>query len=105
MAQPRRRGDQGIGTTPGLMGPEEKLFLGWLDYADVGLGQSSTVLLDPAQDANTANAQAIKVNLTPTTTSKTYTTPTSGQYAWWTGSADDLNESLSRPVPPRPGSP
>jgi immune inhibitor A len=91
--------NEGIGTTPGLMGPEEKLFLGWLDYADVGLGQNGTVLLDPAQDANAANAQAIKVNLSPTTVSKTYTTPTSGQYAWWTGSADDLNESLSRTVP------
>ena len=91
--------NEGIGTTPGLMGPEEKLFLGWLDYREISLGQSGTVLLDPAQDANTANAQAIKVNLSPTTTSKTYTTPTSGQYAWWTGSADNLNESLSRAVP------
>lgn len=89
----------GIGTSAGLMGPEEKLFLGWLDYRDVNLGQSSTVSLDPAQDANAANAQAIKVNLPNKTTTTTYTTPTSGQYAWWTGSADDLNESLSRSVP------
>ncbi|GAA1877901.1 immune inhibitor A domain-containing protein [Asanoa iriomotensis] len=91
--------NEGIGTTPGLMGPEEKLFLGWLDYRDVALGQSGTFLLDPAQDANAANAQAIKVNLPSATTSKTYTTPASGQYAWWTGSADHLNESLSRAVP------
>ncbi|WP_346121931.1 immune inhibitor A domain-containing protein [Micromonospora coerulea] len=91
--------NEGIGTTPGLMGPEEKLFLGWLDYRDVNLGQSGTVQLDPAQDANAANAQAIKVNLPSATTSKTYTTPASGQYAWWTGSADHLNESLSRAVP------
>jgi immune inhibitor A len=91
--------NEGIGTTPGLMGPEEKLFLGWLDYREVNLGQSGTVLLDPAQDANTANSQAIKVNLSSTTTSKTYTAPTSGQYAWWTGSADHLSESLSRAVP------
>ena len=91
--------NEGIGTTPGLMGPEEKLFLGWLDYRDVNLGESGTVLLDPAQDANAANAQAIKVNLPPTTTSKTYATPPSGQHAWWTGSADHLNESLSHAVP------
>jgi immune inhibitor A len=90
----------GIGTTPGLMGPEEKLFLGWLDYRDVALGQApTTILLDPAQDANGANAQAIKVNLPSKTTTTPYTTPTSGQYAWWTGSADDLNETLSRAVP------
>jgi immune inhibitor A len=91
--------NEGIGTTPGLMGPEEKMFLGWLDYRDVNLGQSGTFALDPAQDANAANAQAIKVNLPDKTTSKAYTTPASGQYAWWTGSADDLNESITRAVP------
>ncbi|MBV1850038.1 immune inhibitor A domain-containing protein [Catellatospora tritici] len=91
--------NEGIGTTPGLMGPEEKLFLGWLDYRTVATGQSGSILLDPAQDANTANAQAIKVNLPPATTSTTYTTPASGQYAWWTGSADQLNESLSHAAP------
>ncbi|WP_040390321.1 immune inhibitor A domain-containing protein [Catelliglobosispora koreensis] len=91
--------NEGIGTVGGLMGPEEKLFLGWLDYTDVNLGQNSTVLLDPAQDANAANAQAIKVNLPNKTTTKAYTTPVSGQYAWWTGSADELNESLTRSIP------
>ncbi|MDI1462896.1 immune inhibitor A [Catellatospora sp. KI3] len=91
--------DEGIGNTPGLMGPEEKLFLGWLDYREVAPGQSGTIQLDPAQDANAANAQAIKVNLPPATTSTTYTTPASGQYAWWTGSADQLNEALAHAVP------
>ena len=33
MAEPRCAANEGIGTTPGLMGPEEKLFLGWLDYS------------------------------------------------------------------------
>jgi immune inhibitor A len=91
--------NEGIGTTPGLMGPEEKLFLGWLDHHDVALGQSGSIPLDPAQDANAANAQAIKVNLPAKSTSKTYTTPTSGQYAWYTGSADDLNETLTQAIP------
>ncbi|NUT38035.1 MAG: M6 family metalloprotease domain-containing protein [Hamadaea sp.] len=91
--------NQGIGTTPGLMGPEEKLFLGWLDYREVALGQNGTFQLDPAQDATAANAQAIKVNLPDATTTKAYTTPASGQSAWWTGSADQLNESLSHAVP------
>jgi immune inhibitor A len=91
--------NEGIGTTPGLMGPEEKLFLGWLDHRDVALGASGTFQLDPAQDAGAANAQAIKVDLPDKTTSTAYTTPPSGQYAWWTGSADDLNESLAHAVP------
>jgi immune inhibitor A len=90
--------NEGIGTTPGLMGPEEKLFLGWLDYQTVGLGENNTIQLDPAQDGTLANAQAIKVNLPDKTVSKTYTAPTSGQYAWWTGSADDLNESLTHDI-------
>jgi immune inhibitor A len=94
--------NQGIGTSPGLMGPEEKLFLGWLDYRTVNLGESSTLKLDPAQDGTLANAQAIKVNLPDLTISTTYTTPTSGQNAFWTGSADGLNESLSRAIPGAP---
>ena len=27
-------GHDGIGTTPGGMGPDERMFLGWLDYDD-----------------------------------------------------------------------
>src|SRR5262249_40259792 len=91
--------NEGIGTTPGLMGPEEKLFLGWLDYRTVNLGQSDTIQLDPAQNANDPNAQAIKVNLPQGVATSAYTTPTSGQHAWWTGSADNLNESLSHAIP------
>jgi immune inhibitor A len=91
--------NEGIGTIPGLMGPEEKLFLGWLDYRDVNMGTSTSIQLDPATDANAANAQAIKVNLPNKTTSKAYTTPTSGSNAWWTGSADDLNDTLTRTIP------
>ena len=89
---------EGIGTTPGLMGPEEKLFLGWLDYAEVPMGDSGTFTLNPSQLHVDGKEQAIKVNLPDKTTSTTYTTPAGG-HAWWTGSADDLNESLTRAVP------
>ncbi len=41
---------EGIGTTPGLMGPEEKLELGWLDYSEVDPGQASTVNLGPVAE-------------------------------------------------------
>lgn len=92
-------GTDGIGTTPGLMGPEEKLFLGWLDYTDVQLGGEGTYQLDPSQNADDANAQALKVALPDATVSTPYTTPTSGQFAWWTGSADDLNETLTHAIP------
>jgi immune inhibitor A len=91
--------DEGIGTTPGLMGPEEKLFLGWLDYSTVGAGQSGSYTLNPAQYHQRGKDQAVKVDLPDKTVTKNYTTVPSGTQAWWTGSADDLNESLTTSVP------
>ena len=91
--------NEGIGTTPGLMGPEEKLFLGWLDYSEVNAGQSGSFTLNPAQYHQDRKDQAVKINLPAKTVETDYTTPTSGTHAWWTGSADDLNESLTTSVP------
>ena len=58
------------------MGPEEKLFLGWLDYTEVAAGESGHVhaLARPRTRA-AKGYQAIKVNLPnsdagPTTTSR-----------------------------------
>ncbi len=42
------RGTDSIGTTPGYMGPWEKLSLGWLDYKTVPFGQDMTVKLSQA---------------------------------------------------------
>ena len=91
--------NEGIGTTPGLMGPEEKLFLGWLDHSTVATGSSGSYTLNPAQLHVTGKDQAVKVDLPAKTVEKAYTTPASGTHAWWTGSADDLNETLTRAVP------
>jgi immune inhibitor A len=92
-------GTDGIGTHPGLMGAEEKLFLGWLDHSTVDLGTSGNYTLNPAQLQVDGKDQAVRINLPDKTASTTYTTPTSGSHAWWTGSADDLNQSLTRDVP------
>ena len=96
----------GIGTVPGLMGPEEKYELGWLDYSEVNPGQSATVRLSPSQDtyddpATTANEsdQAVKVNLPDKTTSTSYTTPVEGSHAWWTNRGDNVDNTLTRSVP------
>jgi len=91
--------NEGIGTTPGLMGPEEKLFLGWLDYSTVGAGESGSYTLNPAQYHQRGKDQAVKVDVPDKTVTKDYTTVPSGTQAWWTGSADDLNESLTTTVP------
>ncbi|MBC9820581.1 immune inhibitor A domain-containing protein [Terrabacter sp. MAHUQ-38] len=91
--------NEGIGTTPGLMGPEEKLFLGWLDHSTVAAGGSGSYTLNPAQLHVDGKDQAVKVDLPAKTVEKAYTTPVSGTHSWWTGSADDLNETLTRSVP------
>jgi immune inhibitor A len=89
---------EGIGVTPGLMGPEEKRFLGWLDYDTVAMGQTNDFTLNPAQYHESGKDQAVKIDLPSVTKTKDYATPTSGSNAWWTGTADNLNESLSRSV-------
>lgn len=93
-------GEEGIGTIPGLMGPEEKLFLGWLDYAEVDAGQTGTYKLGPSQHSYADAEQAIKVNLPNSSVTNNYTTPVSGTHAWWSGRGDDLSNSLTRTVPP-----
>ncbi|MDC5699132.1 immune inhibitor A, partial [Intrasporangium calvum] len=88
----------GIGTLPGLMGPEEKLFLGWLDHSTVDLGSKGTFTLNPAQLQVDGKDQAVRVNLPAKDATVHYTTPNGG-HAWWTGSADGLNDTLTRAVP------
>ncbi|MER7797450.1 immune inhibitor A domain-containing protein [Microbacterium sp. NPDC096154] len=56
-------GDGSIGTTPNHMGPNEKLFLGWLDYEVVEADANGVVKLGPAYHANTLGAQAAIVDL------------------------------------------
>ncbi|WP_408898811.1 immune inhibitor A domain-containing protein [Nocardioides sp. R1-1] len=87
-----------IGTTPGLMGPEEKLFLGWLDYTEVNAGQSGSFTLSPSQETAVGQDQAVKVNLPDKTTTATYTTPATGAHAWYSGRGDNLVSTLTRPV-------
>jgi immune inhibitor A len=91
----------GIGTTPGLMGPDERMFLGWLDAATVDPGQSGSYTLSAAGDTTPASGthEAVVVNLPDQTTQKHYTTPPEGTHAWWSGRADDLNNTLTREVP------
>ena len=101
-----RKANEGIGTTPGLMGAEEKYELGWLDYSEVNPGQHGSFELGASQHtydnpATTKNEsdQAVKVNLPDKTTTVDYVTPPEGTHAWWTGRDDDLNNTLTRSVP------
>ena len=92
-------GGEGIGTVPGLMGPEEKLFLGWLDYSTVDSGQEGSYNLGPSQHTYSDADQAIKVDLPNSSTPYDYVTPPEGTHAWWSGRGDNLSSSLTRTVP------
>ena len=91
----------GIGTTPGGMGPDEKLFLGWLDYKRLGQGRSGKFTLSPAANRTAAGGttKAVLVELPDGTVRNDYTTPPEGTHAWWSGRADNLNNTLTRSVP------
>lgn len=92
-------GQDGTGTVPNGFGPEEKLFLGWLDHTTVEPGQDGTFVLGPSQNTYDGADQAIKVNLEPSGRTTAYTTPPEGSHAWWSGRGDDLENALTRSVP------
>ncbi|MER7330642.1 MULTISPECIES: immune inhibitor A domain-containing protein [unclassified Micromonospora] len=90
-------GKDDIGSTPGYMDPYSKLFLGWLNYSVVEENSGTTqVTLGPAGDSDGPKAQAVVVNLPAQTQTTEYNTPFAGSYEWWSGSADDLKNSLTR---------
>ena len=91
-------GTEDIGSKPGYMGAWEKLQLGWLDYDVVKPGEEVTTKLGPADRDHKKLAQAMAVLLPEQTVRTEYNTPHSGSYEWWSGSADNLNNTLSRDI-------
>ena len=90
-------GGDAIGTTPNHMGPTEKLQLGWLDYAEVGAGETGTVDLGPAFHAST-KPQAVLVHL-PNGKARTEigSTPNGRKYLY-SGNADDSTATVTSPT-------
>lgn len=91
-------GNPDIGTKPGYMGPHEKLLLGWLDYKLVRHGEPADVKLGIANKDALNLPQAIAVLLPPKAHVEVYNKPFAGSYEWWSGSGDDLQNTMSRPV-------
>ncbi|MGO1167373.1 MAG: immune inhibitor A domain-containing protein, partial [Janibacter sp.] len=91
-------GTEDIGSKPGYMGAWEKLQLGWLDHTTVEPGEKSTQKLGPADRDHEKLPQAISVLLPEETVKTEYNTPHSGSYEWWSGSDNDLNNTLTREV-------
>lgn len=99
MAQSRLSGakDQGIGTRPGDLGAWEKLQLGWLDYEIAVAGQKATYNLGP-HEYNTKNPQALAVVLPQKEVTSELVAPFEGSNSWWSGTGDDLNNTMSRSI-------
>ena len=91
-------GTEDIGSSPGYMGAWEKLQLGWLDYDLIEQGQTKNIDLGPADRDHATKAQAAAVLLPEETLTTEYNTPHSGEYEWWSGSADNLNNTLGREI-------
>lgn len=90
-------GQGSIGTTPNQMGPHEKLFLGWLDYATVNPGESKALTLGPAFHATTLGAQAVVVNLPDGQEFIEVGEAYEGAKQLFSGSGDNLDNTATSP--------
>jgi immune inhibitor A len=90
-------GKDSIGDLPGDMNAWDKLQLGWLDYDVANAGKRSTHKLGVAE-YNTKDAQALVVQLPKKTVTTEVVTPAQGATQWWSGSGDDLRNTLTRPL-------
>lgn len=99
MAQSRlgAKNDGGIGERAGDIGQWQKLQLGWLDYEVVVAGEERELTLGPAE-FNTAKPQGLVVVLPKKQVTTDLGAPHTGEKQWFSGNADDLDNSITREV-------
>lgn len=98
MAQSRlNAAGEPLGTRPGDMGAWNKLQLGWLNYASIKAGQKKVVNLGP-EEFNTKKPQAVVVQLPDKTVTTSLGAPFAGTKQFFSGNADDLDNSLSHDI-------
>lgn len=91
------RGENAIGDLPGDMNAWDKLRLGWLNYDTAKAGVSSWHKLGLAE-YNTKYKQALVVSLPDKAVTTEVVTPAQGATQWWSGSGDNLKNTLTRSV-------
>ncbi|MEU6808339.1 immune inhibitor A domain-containing protein [Streptomyces sp. NPDC046831] len=91
------RGEDAIGDLPGDMNSWDKLQLGWLNYDTAKAGVKSWHKLGVAE-YNTKHRQALVVSLPDKAVTTEVVTPAEGSTQWWSGSGDDLRNTLTRSV-------
>ncbi|MGW9496241.1 immune inhibitor A domain-containing protein [Streptomyces prasinus] len=90
-------GKNEIGDLPGDMTAWDKLQLGWLDYDTAKAATKSKHKLGYAE-YNTKDKQALVVELPEKAVTTEIVPPAEGQTQWWSGSGDDLRNTLTRSV-------
>lgn len=88
-------GGNELGDMPTDLSGYAKLALGWLNYTVVDPRKRSTTTLGVAE-YNTRQKQALIVRLPKKDRTTTINTPYAGSMEWWSGSGDDLNNTLTR---------
>ncbi|MFJ4541692.1 immune inhibitor A domain-containing protein [Streptomyces tibetensis] len=90
-------GKNEIGDLPGDMTAWDKLQLGWLNYDKAKAGVNSWHKLGVAE-YNTKHKQALVVDLPKKAVTTEIVTPAEGKTQWWSGSGDNLKNTLARSV-------
>ncbi|MFJ4688372.1 immune inhibitor A domain-containing protein [Streptomyces sp. NPDC088789] len=90
-------GKDAIGDLPGDMTAWDKLQLGWLNYDTAKAATKSRHTLGYAE-YNTRNKQALVVELPEKAVKTEVVTPAEGATQWWSGSGDNLRNTLTRSV-------
>ncbi|MGH3325791.1 MAG: immune inhibitor A domain-containing protein, partial [Streptomyces sp.] len=91
------KGKDAIGDSAGDMSAWDKLQMGWLDYDRAKAATKSTHTLG-THSYQTKHKQAVIVELPKKDVTTTITKPAEGAKQWWSGSGDDLRNTLSRPL-------
>ncbi|MER6676866.1 immune inhibitor A domain-containing protein [Streptomyces sp. NPDC000983] len=90
-------GKEAIGDLPGDMTAWDKFQLGWLDFATAKAATRSKHKLGVAE-YNTRNKQALVVELPQKAVTTEIVAPAEGTKQWWSGSGDNLKNTLTRSV-------
>jgi immune inhibitor A len=86
-----------IGDLPGDMNAWDKLQLGWLNYDTAKAGVNSWHKLGLAE-YNTKHKQGLVVELPKKAVTTEIVPPAQGETQWWSGSGNDLKNTLTRSV-------
>ncbi|MEW2399631.1 immune inhibitor A domain-containing protein [Streptomyces sp. NPDC046862] len=90
-------GKNEIGDLPGDMNAWDKMQLGWLNYDTAKAGKQSTHKLGVAE-YNTWDKQALVVELPKKKVTTEIVAPAQGASQWWSGSGNNLSNTLTRSV-------